>query len=81
MKAAHSRWPSGTNFSKPKVFGFLLIGGLRWMAERRKRLDAAGIAQAVALFTQLPVTLDPETNDRARRRNAGACAPAHALRL
>jgi len=36
-----------------------------WMAERRKRLDAAGIAQAVALFTQLPVTVDPETNDRA----------------
>jgi predicted nucleic acid-binding protein len=36
-----------------------------WMAERRKRLDATGIAQAVALFTQLPVTVDPETNDRA----------------
>jgi predicted nucleic acid-binding protein len=36
-----------------------------WMAERRKRLDASGVAQAVALFTQLPVTLDAETNDRA----------------
>jgi predicted nucleic acid-binding protein len=35
------------------------------MAERRKRLDATGIAQAVALFTQLPVVVDPETNDRA----------------
>lgn len=35
------------------------------MAERRKRLDATGIAQAVALFTQLPVRVDPETNDRA----------------
>ncbi len=35
------------------------------MAERRKRLDAAGIAQAVALFTQLPVTVDPETNEHA----------------
>jgi predicted nucleic acid-binding protein len=36
-----------------------------WMAERRKRLDATGIAQAVALFTQLPILVDPETNDRA----------------
>jgi predicted nucleic acid-binding protein len=35
------------------------------MAERRKRLDATGVAQAVALFTQLPVTVDPETSDRA----------------
>jgi predicted nucleic acid-binding protein len=35
------------------------------MAERRKRLDAAGIAQAVALFTQLPVVVDPETNEHA----------------
>src|SRR5688572_19071214 len=33
-----------------------------WMAERRKRLDATGIAQAVALFTQLPVLVDSETN-------------------
>ena len=31
------------------------------MAERRKRLDAAGIAQAVALFMQLPLSVDPET--------------------
>lgn len=36
-----------------------------WMAERRKRLDASGIAQAVALFTQWPVSVDPETNDHA----------------
>ena len=36
-----------------------------WMAERRKRLDAAGIARAVALFTQLSVRIDPETNDHA----------------
>jgi predicted nucleic acid-binding protein len=36
-----------------------------WMAERRKRLDAAGVAQAVALFTQLPVVIDAETNSRA----------------
>ena len=35
------------------------------MAERRKRLNAAGIAQAIALFTQLPVTVDPETHDHA----------------
>jgi predicted nucleic acid-binding protein len=35
------------------------------MAERRKRLDAAGIAQAVALFTQLPVIVDTETNKHA----------------
>ena len=35
------------------------------MAERRKRLDAAGIAQAVSLFTQLPVSVDPETGNRA----------------
>ena len=36
-----------------------------WMAERRKRLDATGIAQAVSLFTQLPAVVDQETNDRA----------------
>jgi predicted nucleic acid-binding protein len=35
------------------------------MAERRKRLDAAGVAQAVALVTQLPVVVDPETNEHA----------------
>ena len=31
------------------------------MAERRKRLDAAGVAQAVALFSQIPVAVDPDT--------------------
>lgn len=36
-----------------------------WMAERRKRLDATGIAQAITLCEQLPVVVDPETNDRA----------------
>jgi len=36
-----------------------------WMAERRKRIDASGIAQAVAIFAQFPVAIDPETNDRA----------------
>ena len=35
------------------------------MAERRKRLNATGVAQAVSLFTQLPVTVDLETSDRA----------------
>ena len=35
------------------------------MAERNKRLDAAGIAQAVSLFTQLPVLVDPETDEHA----------------
>jgi predicted nucleic acid-binding protein len=35
-----------------------------WVAERRKRLDATGIAQAVALFIHLPVVIDPETNIR-----------------
>jgi predicted nucleic acid-binding protein len=36
-----------------------------WMAERRKRLDAAGVAQAVSLFSQLPVAIDSETTLRA----------------
>lgn len=36
-----------------------------WVAERRRRLDATGVAQAVALFTQLPVLVDSETNQRA----------------
>jgi predicted nucleic acid-binding protein len=36
-----------------------------WVAERRKRLDAIGVAQAVELFTQLPVMVDPETQTRA----------------
>ena len=35
------------------------------MAERKRRLDAAGIAQAVSLFTQLPVLVDPETDEHA----------------
>src|SRR5687768_7207242 len=52
-----------------------------WMAERRKRLDSTAIAQAVALFTQLPVIVDPETNLRACRGNAGAGPAAHALSL
>ncbi len=38
-----------------------------WMAERRKRLDAAGVAQAAELFLKLPVATDPDTNDRAGR--------------
>jgi len=49
-----------------------------WMAERRKRLDAAGVAQAVALFTQLPVIVDPETNNRAGAETL-ALARQHAL--
>jgi len=48
------------------------------MAERRKRLDAAGIAQAVALFTQLPVSVDPETNEHASGATL-SLARAHAL--
>ena len=36
-----------------------------WMAERRKRLDAAGIAQAISLFSQLPVVIDAETDKHA----------------
>ena len=48
------------------------------MAERRKRLDAVGIAQAVALFTQLPVTVDPETNEHASGATL-ALARQHAL--
>lgn len=48
------------------------------MAERRKRLDAAGIAQAVSLFTQLPISVDPETNEHASGATL-ALARAHAL--
>ena len=48
------------------------------MAERRKRLDATGIAQAVALFTQLPVSVDPETHDRASAETL-SLARQHAL--
>ena len=36
-----------------------------WMAERRNRLNAAGVAEAVTLFSHLPVVIDPETNERA----------------
>ena len=49
-----------------------------WMAERRKGLDATGIAQAVALFTQLPVIVDPETNGRAAAETL-ALARQHTL--
>jgi predicted nucleic acid-binding protein len=48
------------------------------MAERRKRLDATGIAQAVALVTQLPVIVDPETGDHAGAETL-ALARQHAL--
>ena len=36
-----------------------------WMAERRKRLDAVGVAQAISLFSQLPVVIDGETDKHA----------------
>ena len=49
-----------------------------WMAERRKRLDATGIAQAVAMVTQLPVVVDPETDDHAGSETLGL-ARQHAL--
>lgn len=49
-----------------------------WVAEKRKRLDASGIAQAVALFTQLPVLVDSETNERAGRETL-ALARQHTL--
>ena len=49
-----------------------------WVAERRQRLNAAGVAQAVALFTQLPVTIDAQTNDRAGRETL-ALAREHNL--
>ena len=48
------------------------------MAERRRRLDAAGIAQAVSLFTQLPVFVDPETNEHASAETL-SLARQHAL--
>lgn len=48
------------------------------MAERRKRLDGTGVAQAVALFAQLPVTVDPETHERARADSL-ALARQHGL--
>ena len=43
----------------------LEVSNSLWMAERRKRLNASGVAQAVALFMRIPVTIDPETNARA----------------
>ena len=43
----------------------LEVANSLYIAERRKRLDAAGVAQAVALCAQIPVTIDPETNTRA----------------
>ena len=43
----------------------LEVANALWMAERRKRLDGSGVSKAVALFTQLPVTIDNETNARA----------------
>jgi predicted nucleic acid-binding protein len=43
----------------------LEVANSLYMAERRKRLDAAGIAQAVALFTQIPAVVDPDTNEHA----------------
>ena len=49
-----------------------------WMAERRKRLDATGVAQAVALVTQLPVVVDSETDDHAGSETLGL-ARQHAL--
>lgn len=35
------------------------------VAERRKRLNAAGLAEAVAVFSMLPVTTDTETGANA----------------
>ncbi len=42
-----------------------------WMAERRKRLDATGVAQAVSLIAQLPVVVDPETDEHAGAETLG----------
>ena len=49
-----------------------------WMAERRKRLDATGVTQAADLFLKIPVTIDPDTNDRVGRETL-ALARQHAL--
>ena len=49
-----------------------------WMAERRKRLDATGVTQAADLILKLPVTTDPDTNDRAGRETL-ALARQHGL--
>lgn len=43
----------------------LEVANSLYQAKRRKRLDAAGIARAVALVRQLPVTVDDETSARA----------------
>jgi predicted nucleic acid-binding protein len=48
------------------------------MAEQRKRLDAVGIAQAVSLFTRLPVLVDSETDAHAGSDTL-ASARRHAL--
>ena len=49
----------------------LEVANSLWMAERRKRLDSTGVAQAVALFSQLPVVIDAETNARAAAETLG----------
>lgn len=49
-----------------------------WMAERRKRLDAAGVAQAADLFIKIPVQVDPETNERVASETL-SLARQHAL--
>lgn len=43
----------------------LELANALWMAERRRRLDLAGITRAMTIICQLPVTIDPETNTRA----------------
>ena len=49
----------------------LEIANALCVAERRKRLDAASVAQAVSLLTQLPITVDPETSERAGAETLG----------
>lgn len=49
-----------------------------WMAEKRKRLDDGGVAQAVALLMRLPVRIDPETNSQAASATL-ALARRHAI--
>jgi predicted nucleic acid-binding protein len=36
-----------------------------WMAERRKRLDGAGVSQAIAFCSQMQVTVDGDTDKHA----------------
>src|SRR2546423_9377081 len=43
----------------------LEVANAIWMAERRKRLDAAGVAQAISLCSQIPALVDPETDKHA----------------